>query len=322
MVKVSKISVSKVLGKGSFGTVYEAVRLSDGLKCAAKVALIEKRTDPLSILSESLLGMLTSSQPHPRIVPFYGLGKRENEDKGDHHFEVVLLMELVPGGSLLHAMKGEPFVERRARKFVCQVLEGLFHLHLNLKIIHRFGMMIASLRCRLMVGNCVRPLKGLTQSISPLSNQTETRWSCRDIKPGNVLLTSEDNVKIADLGGSIFVEDGNADTFTGTPFYMAPEVLKRESYTNKVDVFSTGCLLVHMLTGKVPFLNSHVNELTYLYKMRNDDLILDVPNGPWQTQRMNHFISCMVEIDPSMVTCRSPPLPVPSYLCAFSCGPW
>lgn len=113
-------------------------------------------------------------------------------------------------------------------------------------------------------------------------------------------------------------EDGNASSFIGTPYYMAPEILKKEKYTNKVDVFSTGCLLVHMLTGKTPFLNSHLNELAYAYRMRNDDLILEVPLGPlgggvWETTRMYHFVSCMVENDPREVS-----LPVSFASCSVA----
>lgn len=139
MNRKTEVRVFRVLGKGSFGIVYEAETVPDGEPVAAKIALIDKRSGLASVVSEKLVGMLVKGRPHPRIVSFLGEGKRQNADTGIHFFEVILLMELVPGGSLLHALQNSrgPFAEERARKFVCQVLEGLFHLHNVLNVIHR-----------------------------------------------------------------------------------------------------------------------------------------------------------------------------------------
>lgn len=76
----------------------------------------------------------------------------------------------------------------------------------------------------------------------------------RDIKPDNILV---DNgiAKIADFGLSIALDDDKniATTFVGTRITMAPEVLNRDPYTNKVDIYSLGVLLYYMFYGVFPF---------------------------------------------------------------------
>lgn len=80
----------------------------------------------------------------------------------------------------------------------------------------------------------------------------------RDLKPENILLVSEDinnfDIKIADLGfAAHFEKDTGMDLVLGTPLYMAPELVKRERYSEKVDVWSLGCITFQLLTGKTPF---------------------------------------------------------------------
>ncbi len=73
----------------------------------------------------------------------------------------------------------------------------------------------------------------------------------RDIKPENILLDEGDVPKISDFGWS--VEGGARKTFCGTLEYMAPEVLQRGNYDEKVDVWALGILLYEMLHGRAPF---------------------------------------------------------------------
>jgi serine/threonine-protein kinase ULK2 len=63
-------------------------------------------------------------------------------------------------------------------------------------------------------------------------------------------------VKIADLGFSKIQSNIDSDlntTYCGTPINMAPEVLNREQYNYKVDVWSVGTILFELLTGHSPF---------------------------------------------------------------------
>lgn len=77
----------------------------------------------------------------------------------------------------------------------------------------------------------------------------------RDIKPENILMTTKDSMchfKIADFGLACFV--GQHDrTCAGSPGYMAPEMLRGEAYSLKIDYFSIGVIIYILLTGFAPF---------------------------------------------------------------------
>ena len=76
----------------------------------------------------------------------------------------------------------------------------------------------------------------------------------RDIKPQNILLTSDDTAKLGDFGVACILEASNdiAATVTGTRKYMAPEQYDGE-YDYRVDLYSLGLVLYEMLTGRFPF---------------------------------------------------------------------
>ena len=77
----------------------------------------------------------------------------------------------------------------------------------------------------------------------------------RDIKPGNILFNADHEPKLVDFGLARKAEadaDGD-DMVWGTPFYVAPEKIKREPETFLSDMYSLGATLYHAITGKVPF---------------------------------------------------------------------
>ncbi|MBI2192135.1 MAG: SUMF1/EgtB/PvdO family nonheme iron enzyme [Planctomycetes bacterium] len=80
----------------------------------------------------------------------------------------------------------------------------------------------------------------------------------QDIKPENIMLTGDGQVKLLDLGLARRTWEGSGvdlrDTVRGTPFYMAPEqCLGRPDVDFRADIYSLGVTLFHALTGRVPF---------------------------------------------------------------------
>ncbi|KAF2363804.1 Protein kinase C-terminal [Trinorchestia longiramus] len=88
----------------------------------------------------------------------------------------------------------------------------------------------------------------------------------RDLKLDNILLDFEGHIRIADFGMcklQIYL-DKFADTFCGTPDYMAPEVIKGQHYNQCVDWWSFGVLLYEMMVGKSPFKGCDEDHLFWL----------------------------------------------------------
>jgi serine/threonine protein kinase len=85
----------------------------------------------------------------------------------------------------------------------------------------------------------------------------------RDIKPNNILFNADNEPKLVDFGLARNVEaQPESSAFTeGTPYYVAPEKIKRERETFLSDMYSLGCTLYHALTGHVPFEAPTVEEL-------------------------------------------------------------
>jgi eukaryotic-like serine/threonine-protein kinase len=85
----------------------------------------------------------------------------------------------------------------------------------------------------------------------------------RDIKPGNILFNADGEPKLVDFGLARSAEsDQETENVTwGTPYYVAPEKIKRERETALSDMYSLGGTLYHALTGHVPFEAPTVEEL-------------------------------------------------------------
>lgn len=86
----------------------------------------------------------------------------------------------------------------------------------------------------------------------------------RDIKAGNIFLMEKDNsIRLGDFGVARVLDYtvAKAQTQVGTPYYIAPEILKGRAYTNKADVWSMGILLYEICAQDVPIKAANLHDL-------------------------------------------------------------
>ena len=152
---------------------------------------------------------------------------------------LTIFMEYVPGGSIATMLKKfGPFNERLIRVYTAQVLSGLDYLHSH-RIIHR------------------------------------------DIKGANILVDHGGVCKLADFGASKRLElitNAAEQSLRGTPYWMAPEVIKQEPYGRQADIWSVGCTVIEMGMGDPLILNLNrrfPSCFTLLYQRKNQSFQLN-----------------------------------------------
>ncbi|KAH9578151.1 Protein kinase domain [Trypanosoma melophagium] len=201
----------KIIGKGSFGAVYEALLVSGRTVCCKVIELgsLSSREEMEKLRNEIAL---MKRLHHPNIVQYYG--SQEEREK----CTLNIFMEFVSGGSLnTFVKKFKTIPLPTVRQWTYQMLCGVKYLH-DCGIVHR------------------------------------------DIKGDNVLVSLDGIIKLADFGCSKAIDDvcsktHGCQTMVGTPYWMAPEVIKCEvgGYGMKSDIWSIGCTVVEMITGKPPW---------------------------------------------------------------------
>ncbi|KAK9061986.1 hypothetical protein SSX86_019170 [Deinandra increscens subsp. villosa] len=134
---------------------------------------------------------------------------------GREEASLNIFLEFVPGGSISSLLgKFGSFPESVIRMYTKQILLGLEYLHKN-GIMHR------------------------------------------DIKGANILVDNKGQIKLADFGASKKVVElatmTGAKSMKGTPYWMAPEVILQTGHSFSADIWSVGCTVIEMATGKPPW---------------------------------------------------------------------
>lgn len=110
----------------------------------------------------------------------------------------------------------------------------------------------------------------------------------RDIKPGNIMLTNSGKVKVMDFGIARALTDSQAtmtqtDAVVGTAQYLSPEQAQGQTVDARSDLYSTGCVLFELLTGRPPFKADTAVAVAYQHVSERpptpSSIASDIPSG-------------------------------------------
>ena len=97
------------------------------------------------------------------------------------------------------------------------------------------------------------------QAVNAIYFLHKNRIIHRDLKPENLLINHNNILKLCDFGWSVYLNNNKRITFCGTVEYMAPEIVKNESYDYSIDVWSLGVLLYELIHSHSPFVVRDLN---------------------------------------------------------------
>ncbi|CAH1758704.1 14916_t:CDS:10 [Entrophospora sp. SA101] len=136
----------------------------------------------------------------------------------------------------------------------------------------------------------------LTEIITGIEELHQFKILYRDLKPENILIGADGHILLTDfsLSKQLNNTSSRANTFCGTPEYLAPEIIRGEGYSFPVDWWSLGVLLYEFLTGNTPYQGENSNEI---YK---NVLEKDVKYPIWMDYETKSLLSELLKKDPKV----------------------
>ncbi|PVG84812.1 Stk1 family PASTA domain-containing Ser/Thr kinase [Nocardioides gansuensis] len=220
-----RYQLGELLGRGGMAEVRKGVDTRLGRTVAVKRLRTDLASDATFQARFRREAQSSASLNHPAIVSVYDTGEEMATD-GSDVAQPYIVMECVTGRTLRDILReGRKILPERALEITSGVLSALDYSH-RAGIIHR------------------------------------------DIKPANVMLTPTGDVKVMDFGIARAVSDASSTmtqtaAVVGTAQYLSPEQARGETVDSRSDVYSTGCLLFELLTGRPPFVGDSPVAVAY-----------------------------------------------------------
>jgi len=128
----------------------------------------------------------------------------------------------------------------------------------------------------------------------------------RDLKPLNVMLTTDGKIKLGDFGlaAQLVQDEYYQKEIKGTPKWMAPEILITKPYNELADIWSLGIIAYELAVGQNPYQGMTLNRIMYTAKNSAAPSLKDAGDGKWSPEFLN-FVNdrCLVKTPAKRADC-------------------